>query len=327
MKSPRGLCRRTRRQRAGVGEPRLNVLRRKGGIWVTNRSSYPAANRARGATASRCWKTPTATARSTRRPCFSTAEHPLGESPSGMAESGSPTHRTFCSHANTEGTSRRTRSKRSSPASSRRHARTPQRVHVGSGWLAVRPSTASSNFSHVKYVEGNPTIKRIIRLDGRSRGHVADHPRTREFQVYAGGPAIRGGSPLTTRGSFFLSACVIDHCGTSSKRLLPPPAPAGGPIPAPRGRSNRSSSTSTRRPPIAASPGSTAPPIPSGSTASCSWGTFHGNCVNTDVNARKGASYFGPVSPTSSSPTMPGSCGRPKGRPRRLPVRPRLVRP
>ena len=67
------------------------------------------------------------------------------------------------------------------------------------------------NHSHVKYAEGNPNFKPDHPGWEITCALWRIHPVTREFQVFCEGTSNPWGVAIDGEGSFFISACVIDH--------------------------------------------------------------------------------------------------------------------
>jgi putative membrane-bound dehydrogenase-like protein len=67
------------------------------------------------------------------------------------------------------------------------------------------------NGSHVKYAEGNPNYASEHPGWQITCALWRIHPRTREFQVFCEGTSNPWGVAIDGEGSFFVSACVIDH--------------------------------------------------------------------------------------------------------------------
>ncbi len=67
------------------------------------------------------------------------------------------------------------------------------------------------NQSRVKYAEGNPNYKPDHPGWQFTCALFRIHPRTREFQVFCEGTSNPWGVAIDGEGSFFISACVIDH--------------------------------------------------------------------------------------------------------------------
>jgi putative membrane-bound dehydrogenase-like protein len=67
------------------------------------------------------------------------------------------------------------------------------------------------NASHVKYAEGNPNYKTDHPGWQFTCALWRIHPVTREFQVFCEGTSNPWGVAIDGEGSFFISACVIDH--------------------------------------------------------------------------------------------------------------------
>jgi putative membrane-bound dehydrogenase-like protein len=151
------------------------------------------------------------------------------------------------------------------------------------------------NFSHVKYVEGNPNYKKDHPGWPITVAMWRINPRTREFQVYAEGTSNPWGIAIDNEGSFFLSACVIDHLwhivenGYYHRQ-------AGAYPP----HTWKIESIVQHKHQKAAYCGITwfdSPAYPEKHNRKLYMGNIHGNCVNTDAIERKGASYFGTGEP------------------------------
>ena len=109
-------------------------------------------------------------------------------------------------------------------------------------------------------------------------------------------------------------------------RLLHPPGRAR--IRRSPGRSSRSSTTSTRRRPIAASTTSTAPPIRPNIAAGSTWATSTATAsTSTCWNATARPTRPKPAARFPAGQRLLVHAGRAEDRPRRLPLHPRLVRP
>lgn len=67
------------------------------------------------------------------------------------------------------------------------------------------------NFSHVKYPKSSPHYKEGHEGWKFTCALFRVHPRTREFQIFCEGTSNPWGLAIDTEGSFFVSACVIDH--------------------------------------------------------------------------------------------------------------------
>jgi putative membrane-bound dehydrogenase-like protein len=67
------------------------------------------------------------------------------------------------------------------------------------------------NRSRVKYAEGNPNYKADHPGWDFTCALFRIHPQTREFQVFCEGTSNPWGVAIDGEGSFFISACVIDH--------------------------------------------------------------------------------------------------------------------
>jgi putative membrane-bound dehydrogenase-like protein len=67
------------------------------------------------------------------------------------------------------------------------------------------------NHSHVKYAEGNPNLQADHPGWQLTCALFRIHPVTREFQVFCEGTSNPWGVAIDGEGSFFVSACVIDH--------------------------------------------------------------------------------------------------------------------
>jgi putative membrane-bound dehydrogenase-like protein len=71
------------------------------------------------------------------------------------------------------------------------------------------------NHSHVKYGKDNPNLAKAEQAKHPGWQFTCAlfriHPKTREFQVWCEGTSNPWGVALNDEGSFFISACVIDH--------------------------------------------------------------------------------------------------------------------
>jgi putative membrane-bound dehydrogenase-like protein len=119
------------------------------------------------------------------------------------------------------------------------------------------------------------------------------HPITRDFEIFCEGTSNPWGIAFNHEGDAFVSATTIAKVG---------------PIRRLHGRSNRSSSTNTRRLLTAVSIGSTATRTPSSFASGCSWATCMAT-VSTSIDfSATAAPTVGCPSPISSLPTTIGSC-------------------
>jgi putative membrane-bound dehydrogenase-like protein len=146
------------------------------------------------------------------------------------------------------------------------------------------------NHSHVKYVKENPNYR---------EGHPGwqftcalwrIHPRTREFQVFCEGTSNPWGIAIDDAGSFFVSACVIDHLwhlvetGYYHRQ--------GGPYPP---FTWKIDSIVTHKHQKAAYCGIhwfDSDAYPPQYRERLYMGNIHGNCINVDNLRREGSTYF-----------------------------------
>lgn len=151
------------------------------------------------------------------------------------------------------------------------------------------------NFSHVKYTPENPNFKKDHPGWPLTVALWRINPRTREFQIYAEGTSNPWGIAINNEGSFFLSACVIDHLwhivetGYYHRQ-------AGAYPP----HTWKIESIVKHKHQKAAYCGITwfdSPAYPDKYNRKLYMGNIHGNCVNSDAIARQGASYFGTGEP------------------------------
>ena len=200
----------------------------------------------------------------------------------------------------------------------RRHPRAAQLADLGARRLALRLER------RVQPQPGRLDERQDVRVHLRDLPHPSQDPRLRGL--------LRGdeqplGHRLRPRGRV-LRQRLRDRppLAPGRDRLLP--SARAGPIRRSPGRSSRSSTTSTRRPPIAASTTSTATPIPPEYRGRLYMGNIHGNCINVDVLERNGSTYAAEAEPdflaANDAWFMPVVA---EDRPRRLPLHPRLVRP
>lgn len=151
------------------------------------------------------------------------------------------------------------------------------------------------NFSHVKYSPENPNYKKDHPGWPLTVAMWRINPRTREFEVYAEGTSNPWGIAINQEGSFFLSACVIDHlwhiveAGYYHRQAGPYPP-----------HTWKIESIVKHKHQKAAYCGITwfdSPAYPDKYNRTLYMGNIHGNCVNADKIERKGASYFGTGEP------------------------------
>ena len=152
------------------------------------------------------------------------------------------------------------------------------------------------------------------------------HPKTRVFEVWCEGTSNPWGIAIDPEGSFFASACVIDHLwhlvetGYYIRQGGPYP-PFTWPI----------ESIVDHKHQKAAYCGIhyfDSPAYPAEYRGRLYMGNIHGNCINVDVLERNGSTYKAKAAPdflrANDSWFMPVVA---EDRPRRLPLHPRLVRP
>jgi putative membrane-bound dehydrogenase-like protein len=151
------------------------------------------------------------------------------------------------------------------------------------------------NFSHVKYSPENPNYKQDHPGWPLTVALWRINPRTREFQIYAEGTSNPWGIAINEEGSFFLSACVIDHLwhivenGYYHRQ-------AGAYPP----HTWKIESIVKHKHQKAAYCGITwfdSPAFPERYNRTLYMGNIHGNCVNADKIERQGATYFGTGEP------------------------------
>ena len=151
-------------------------------------------------------------------------------------------------------------------------------------------------------------------------------PRLREFELFCEGTSNPWGDRLGQRGKRLRQR--LRH----RPPLAPRPRPAttirqGGPYPPFTWKIESIVKHRTRRRPIAASTISTATPIPPSIATSSTWATSTAT-ASTSTGSRNGSTYRkGLGSRTSLGQRRLVHAGRAEDRARRLPVRPRLVRP
>ena len=163
----------------------------------------PPPSRARAATGSRSSRTPTATARPTGSRSSPRASTSPRESPSATAASGSPTRPISSFSRTATATARPTRREVVATGFGRYDTHElPNSLTWGpDGWLygwngVFNPGKVVSK--NGKTYEFTCAIFRI-------------HPKTRVFEVWCEGTSNPWGIAIDPEGSFFASACVIDH--------------------------------------------------------------------------------------------------------------------
>ena len=156
----------------------------------------------RAATASRCWKTPTATARPTASrslPRDSTFPRALRWA---MAECGWPMRRTSLFLQDTDGDG----------VADKREV-----VVTGFGRDDTHELPNSLTWGPDGWLYGLNGVFNASKIEQAGKRHEFTcalfriHPRTREFQLFAEGTSNPWGVAWDNEGSAFLSACVIDH--------------------------------------------------------------------------------------------------------------------
>ena len=171
----------------------------RGRIWITESLEYPAhASRARAATASRCSKTPTATAQADKFTIFAEGLN----IPSGIAVghggvwvANSPDI-LFLQDTDGDGKADKQRSRRHR-LRPRRHARAAQLAHLGPRRLALRLE---------RRVQPQPRRAAAARRIDFTCAMFRIHPRTREFRALLRGDEQPLGHRLGRRGQRASSA-------------------------------------------------------------------------------------------------------------------------
>ena len=151
------------------------------------------------------------------------------------------------------------------------------------------------NHSHVKYSPSNPNFKENHPGWAFTCALFRVHPRTREFQIFCEGTSNPWGLTTNEEGSFFISACVIDHLwhlvqtGYYHRQ--------GGAYPP---HTWKIESIVKHKHQKAAYCGMTwfdSDAYPEQYRRKLYMGNIHGNCINSDKLQRNGSTYFGTGEP------------------------------
>lgn len=157
------------------------------------------------------------------------------------------------------------------------------------GWLYALNGVF--NHSHVKYVEGNPNFKADHPGWQLTCALFRIHPVTREFQVFCEGTSNPWGVAIDGEGSFFVSACVIDHLwhlvetGYYHRQ--------GGPYPPFTWKIDSIVKHKHQKAAYCGIHWFDSDAYPEEYRQKLYMGNIHGNCINSDELTRDGSTYFG----------------------------------
>lgn len=146
------------------------------------------------------------------------------------------------------------------------------------------------NNSHVKYVKENPNYKEDHPGWPLTCALFRIHPRTREFQVFCEGTSNPWGIAIDNEGSFFVSACVIDHLwhlvetGYYHRQ--------GGPYPPHTWKIESIVNHKHQKAAYCGIHYFDSDAYPEQYRNKLYMGNIHGNCINSDKLARDGSTYF-----------------------------------
>ncbi len=289
----------------------------RGRVWVTESLEYPRRDAGPGARPRESARRHRRrrTRRQVHRLCRR-LEHSLGHRRGLRRRVGGqrPGHPVSPGHRRRR-TRRQTRSRRHR-LRPRRHARAAQLAHLGPRRLALRPQRRVQCLARRAERQG-------VRVHLRPVSHSSAHARVPTVRRRHEQSLGRGLGHRRQRVRQRLRDRSLVASGR--KRLLHSPGWTLSALH--RADATRSSSTSTRRPPTAASTTSTAMPIRREYRERLYMGNIHGNCLNVDVLKRDGSTYFatGGAGLSQRQRRLVHARGA-KDRPGRLPVRPRLVR-
>jgi putative heme-binding domain-containing protein len=146
------------------------------------------------------------------------------------------------------------------------------------------------NYSHVKYPKSSPHYRADHPGWQFTCALFRIHPQTREFQVFCEGTSNPWGVAINDNGSFFLSACVIDHLWHQAEtgyylRQGGPYPPFTWPLP----------SIVKHKHQAAAYCGIhyyDSDAYPDQYRQKLYMGNIHGGCINSDKLQRNGSTYF-----------------------------------
>ncbi len=172
----------------------------------------------------------------------------------------------------------------------RRHARAAQLAHLGARRLAVRPQ---------RRLQPQPRRAAAARSIDFTCALFRIHPADARVSALRRGDQQPLGHRLGHRGQR-LRQRLRDRPPLAPDRDRLLPSARAGRIRRSPGRSTRSSSTSTRRRPTAASTSSTATPIRPSIASGSTWATSTATASTSTCSTRDGSTYFGhAASPTS----------------------------
>jgi putative membrane-bound dehydrogenase-like protein len=151
------------------------------------------------------------------------------------------------------------------------------------------------NQSRVKYAEGNPNFKTDDPGWQFTCALFRIHPRTREFQVFCEGTSNPWGVAIDGEGSFFISACVIDHLwhlvetGYYHRQ--------GGPYPPFTWKIDSIVKHKHQKAAYCGIHWFDSDAYPEQYRGKLYMGNIHGNCINVDSLQRNGSTYAGSGEP------------------------------
>ena len=151
------------------------------------------------------------------------------------------------------------------------------------------------NRSRVKYAEGNPNFKPDHPGWDFTCALFRIHPRTREFQVFCEGTSNPWGVAIDGEGSFFVSACVIDHLwhlvetGYYHRQ--------GGPYPPFTWKIDSIVKHKHQKAAYCGIHWFDSDAYPEQYRGKLFMGNIHGNCINVDSLQRDGSTYAGSGEP------------------------------
>jgi glucose/arabinose dehydrogenase len=146
------------------------------------------------------------------------------------------------------------------------------------------------NHSHVKYAKENPNFNDDHPGWQFTCALWRIHPRTREFQVFCEGTSNPWGIAIDPEGSFFVSACVIDHLwhlvetGYYHRQ--------GGPYPAFTWKIDSIVKHAHQKAAYCGIHYFDSDAYPEQYRGKLYMGNIHGNCINCDKLQRDGSTYF-----------------------------------
>ena len=151
------------------------------------------------------------------------------------------------------------------------------------------------NHSHVKYAKENANYREDHAGWKLNCALWRIHPRTREFQIFCEGTSNPWGIAIDTEGSFFVSACVIDHLwhlvetGYYHRQ--------GGPYPPFTWKIESIVKHKHQKAAYCGIHYFDSDAYPEQYRRKLYMGNIHGNCINVDKLQRDGSTYFGTGEP------------------------------